>query len=73
VQPALEAGGGEGEGVRHGDSPIASMLQLLPGSGTAAGVFRDLDLISRSITPRQAAVAAGLGGWVWGSVSLTIV
>ena len=30
------------------------MLQLLPGSGTAAGVFRDLDLISRSITPRQA-------------------
>jgi hypothetical protein len=30
------------------------MLQLLPGSGTAAGVFPDLDLISRSITPRRA-------------------
>lgn len=40
--------------MRHGASPFLSILQWLPGTGTAAGVFRLLDLICEPITPRQA-------------------
>ena len=40
--------------MRHGTSPFLSILQWLPGTGTAAGVFRLLDLICEPITPRQA-------------------
>ena len=40
--------------MRHGASPLLSILQWLPGTGTAAGVFRLLDLICEPITPRQA-------------------